>query len=73
LSAQIGRVQWSKLGITIYDGEGSFVSRIEHPKDRHFFNEMIVAALRKVSEEQAKRRMFRMDEAEVAEVVVAAV
>lgn len=73
MSAQIGRVQWSKLGITIYDGEGSFVSRIEHPKDRHFFNEMIVAALRKVSEEQAKRRMFRMDEAEVAEVVVAAV
>lgn len=60
------------MGITIYDSEGSFVSRIEHSKDRHFFNEIIVAALRKVSEEQAKRRMFRMDE-EVGEVVVAAV
>lgn len=69
MSAQIGRIQWSKLGITIYDGEGSFVSRIEHPKDRDFFANVIVAALKKVSEEQTKRRMFKMDDVDDVESV----
>jgi hypothetical protein len=55
VNAQIGRVQWSKLGITIYDAVGSFVTRIEHERDRHLFNEVLVAALKKISEEQMRR------------------
>lgn len=73
MNSQIGRVQWSKLGITVYDATGGFVCRIEHEQDRHFFNEIIVAALKRISEEQSRRRAFVSDAVEGAEVVGAAV
>lgn len=72
MSAQIGRIQWSRLGITIYDASGSFVTRIENDRDRNFFADIIVAALKRVSEEQIRRKRFVSD-AEPAEVVGAAV
>jgi hypothetical protein len=58
----VGRIQWSKLGVTVYDGEGGFVSRMEHPDDLKFFDWCILNALKEVSSQQQKRRAFKGDE-----------
>lgn len=59
MNSQVGRIQWSKLGITIYDGDGSFICRLEHIEDRNFFAGTIMQALKVISAEQARRKQFK--------------
>ena len=62
--AAIGRIQWSKLGITVYDGDGSFVSRIEHIEDRTLFNAFVIEGLKQVNLHQLERRKFKSQQIE---------
>lgn len=60
-SVPLGRIQWSKVGITLYDINGAFVCRLEDVRDRNFLAAMIGEALRKISYEQSRRSTFVAD------------
>lgn len=51
----IGRIQFSKQGISLYNYEGGFVCRIEHPSDRRFFVNWIGIGLGQLAEAQKRR------------------
>ena len=55
MTGNLGRVQWSKLGITLYDADGSFVCRIEDERDVRFLNNLITRGIQELYRE-AKRR-----------------
>lgn len=44
-----------KIGITIYDGDGGFVCRIDDPKERKFFQNMVMIALRELAAERQRQ------------------
>jgi hypothetical protein len=52
------RLQWSVNGVTIYNGSGSFITRIEDGRDIGFLERLLVSGLRKISAEQQERRAF---------------
>ena len=45
----LGRIQWSKNGITIYDQERGFITRIENGRHIWFLNQIIVEGLRRIA------------------------
>lgn len=52
----VGRIQWSKMGISIYAADGSFICRIENELDIKFLTNLISAGLRELSKEQQRRK-----------------
>jgi hypothetical protein len=55
----IGRIQWSHRGVTIYDREKGFITRIEDERDIFVFNEYVKEALKQISAEMQRRREFK--------------
>lgn len=51
---QVGKVQWSKLGISIYSSRGSFIARLEQDWERVLFNACVAEALKMISAQQQR-------------------
>lgn len=62
IGSPVGRLQWSKNGITIYNPDGGFIARMEHPADCVLMNNLIRDALRLVSEQQVRRKQPKVIE-----------
>lgn len=60
----------SKPAINIYAPGQKFIAGIEHPDDIAYFESTIVAALKKISEEQVRRTAFVSDAGEVVGAAV---
>lgn len=56
------RLQWSKNGVTIYDGAGGFVTRLTNPIDIAFLARLLQGGLRSIVAEQKRRSTFKAEE-----------
>jgi hypothetical protein len=54
----VGMLRWGPRGITIYDRDGSFITRVEHADDIQFMNACIDQALIQLSKMQKARKQF---------------
>lgn len=56
VGSPVGRLQWSKNGVTIYNPDGGFIARMEHPQDIALMNRFMRDALKFISEQQQARK-----------------
>jgi hypothetical protein len=54
----VGMLRWGPRGVTIYDRDGSFITRVEHSDDIAFMNACIDQALIQLSKMQKARKQF---------------